>query len=83
VFRVFGHHGDDNDGGSIRMEHSSLEVAGEAAGVGLLTSEHTGTIRLVQTTIDTPAHVVLVAQECRAQLGERTSTARRRLWPRT
>jgi hypothetical protein len=38
VFRVFGHRGDDNDGGSIRMEHSSLDAAGEAEGVGLLTS---------------------------------------------
>jgi hypothetical protein len=70
VFRVFGHRGDDNDGGSIRMEHSALAAAGEGGeGVALLTSEHTGTIRLVQTTIDTPANVVLVAQECRAQLG--------------
>jgi hypothetical protein len=68
VFRVFGHRGDDNDGGSIRMEQSALGADGEAEGVALLTSEHTGTIRLVQTTIDTPAEVVLVANECRAQL---------------
>jgi hypothetical protein len=66
VFRIFGHRDEDNDGGSIRMEHTSLSASGEAEGVVLLTSEHTGAIRLVQTTIDTPADIVLIAKECQA-----------------
>ena len=73
VFKVFGHRGEeDNDGGFIRMEHSSLAAADEGAeGVVFLTSEHTGEIRLVQTTIETPADIILIAAQCRAQLGAR------------
>ncbi len=68
VFRVYGHRGEENDGGSIRMTNSSLAAAGEAEGVALLTSEHTGSIRLIETTITTPADIVLLAKDCQAQI---------------
>lgn len=68
VFRIFGHRDDENSGGFIRMERTSLTAEDDAEGVALLTSEHTGVIRLVETTIATPANVVLVADRCEALL---------------
>jgi hypothetical protein len=68
VFRIFGHRDDENSGGFIRMERTSLAAADDAEGVALLTSEHTGVIKLVETTIATPAGVVLIADQCEALL---------------
>lgn len=66
VFKVFGHRDDENSGGSIRMERTSLAADDDAEGVVLLTSEHTGVITLVETTIASPAGILLIAGECEA-----------------
>ncbi len=60
VLKVLGHRKDENTGGSIRMEHTSLSAAAdEGKGVALVAFEHTGTIELMKPTISTPAAILL------------------------
>jgi hypothetical protein len=70
VLKVLGHRGEDNSGGLIRMEHTSLTAGAEQGeGVALVASEHTGTIELTQPAISTPAAILLVAGDCEATSG--------------
>jgi hypothetical protein len=69
VLKVLGHRGDENAGGSIRMERTSLSAATEdGEGVALVASEHSGTIELLQPTISTPSAVLVVAGDCEANV---------------
>jgi len=73
VLKVLGHRGDENTGGSIRMERTSLSAAAEEGeGVAVVASEHTGTIELLQPTISTAAAILLVAGDCEANIDGNT-----------
>ncbi len=70
--RVAGTHDGGNDGGSISLVGSSLLATDADATIHVLASEHTGEIRLVNTTVDTQGPLTVLAAACSAQLqGER------------
>lgn len=67
VVRVAGQRGDENSGGSIRMAQSALLSDGpQTSGIQVLASDHSGTINLVNTTLDTPGALTVLAARCTA-----------------
>jgi hypothetical protein len=68
--RVAGTHDGANDGGSITMVESSLLATDLDATIHVLASEHSGTIRLHNTTVDTRGPLTVLAATCSARLHE-------------
>jgi hypothetical protein len=66
--QVAGTHDGANDGGSISLVSSSLLATDLDATINVLASEHSGTIRLVDTTVDTRGPLTVLAATCSAQL---------------
>jgi hypothetical protein len=67
--RVAGTHDGANDGGSISMVGSALLATDLDATIHVLASEHSGTVRLHNTTVDTRGPLTVLAATCSAQLG--------------
>lgn len=58
---------DDSGGGSIRLVRSTLLSEGVGtSGIQVLSSEQSGSIRLVETVLDTPGSLTVLAAECQS-----------------
>lgn len=58
-----------NDGGSVRMVNSSVLALDEGAPVTVRASEHSGTVDLVNTSLDTRGLLTVVAGQCSGRVG--------------
>jgi hypothetical protein len=58
-----------NDGGSVRMVNSSVLALDEDAPVTVRASEHSGTVDLVNTSLDTRGLLTVVAGQCSGRVG--------------
>lgn len=68
VLRVAGTRGGDNSGGSIRLNNTDLRSDGTGTGgIRVMASEHSGHIRLLESTADSPATVLVLASDCEAR----------------
>ncbi|HEX8581366.1 MAG TPA: hypothetical protein VF640_03515 [Acidimicrobiales bacterium] len=70
--RVAGTRDGANEGGTISMVTSSLLATDADATVHVLASEHSGVVRLVDTSIDTRGPLTVLAGTCTARLRGRT-----------
>jgi hypothetical protein len=68
ILRVAGTRDDSNDGGDVRLVGSSLLSTDVDAPIQILASEHSGKIRLVNTTVDTRGSLTVLAFDCEARL---------------
>ena len=66
--RVAGTHDGANEGGDIRLVGSSLLSTDLDATIHILASEHSGTVRLINTTVDTRGALTVLAADCEARL---------------
>ncbi|HEX8004178.1 MAG TPA: hypothetical protein VF519_15930 [Mycobacteriales bacterium] len=69
--RVAGTRNGTNTGGTITFVDSTLLATGREAPVHVLASEHSGTITLVETTLDTQGSLTVLAATCEARRGGR------------
>ena len=58
-----------NDGGFIRMVGSSLLATGDGAPVTVAASDHSGTVQLVNTSLDTLGLLTVAADDCSGRMG--------------
>lgn len=58
-----------NDGGFVRMVGSSVLATGTDAPVTVAASEHSGTVELVNTSLDTLGLLTVVAGDCSGRMG--------------
>jgi hypothetical protein len=61
--------GGANDGGSIRMVGSSVLATEPGAPLTVAASEHSGTVELVNTSLDTLGLLTVVAGDCSGRMG--------------
>ncbi|CAN5225349.1 hypothetical protein BH24ACT1_BH24ACT1_05350 [soil metagenome] len=67
LMHVAGQRNDDSDGGTIRLARSTLLSEGAGTGgIQVLSSEQSGSIRLVETVLDTPGSLTVLAAECQS-----------------
>ncbi len=67
LMHVAGQRDDDSDGGTIRLVRSTLLSEGAGTGgIQVLSSEQSGSIRLVETVLDTPGSLTVLAAECQS-----------------
>lgn len=59
-------------GGDIRLVGSKLHATNVDASVSVYASEHSGIIRMVNTSADTQGLLTILASDCQAQLGGKT-----------
>lgn len=57
-----------NDGGFVRMVKSTVLATGVDAPVTVAASEHTGTVELVNTTLDTQGQLIVNAGSCSGRI---------------
>ncbi|MDZ7676984.1 MAG: hypothetical protein U5K29_00340 [Acidimicrobiales bacterium] len=59
---------DANEGGSVRLVSSTVLATGTDAPVTVTASEHSGTVELVNTTLDTRGLLLVTAADCSARI---------------